>query len=235
MRVLVTAGDLAAGRAEITGDDHHHLFRVRRLAPGAQLLVFDGEGGEAEAVVEAVEATRAILRLGAPRREPQPALHVTVIQALVKGERMDWCVQKLVEVGVDRIVVVATERAVVRLDAARAITRRDRLSAIAREAARQARRAAIPAVDLVRFDDALGIAADLRIVCHPVAARPLRALLATPAATAALLIGPEGGLAPGEVDRATAAGFVPASLGPTILRAETAGVAAVAALRIARE
>lgn len=233
MRVLVPAAAIAAGRAVVTGDDHHYLFRVRRLAPGAAVVVFDGAGQEADAIVEEIRAGDAVLRVGAARREPPPAPHLTVIQALIKGERMDWCVQKLVEVGVDRVVVVATERCVVRLDAARAASRQVRLAAIAREAAKQARRAAVPPVDLLGLDEALALPAELRVVGHPGAA-PLGARLDAPAASVALLVGPEGGLAPGELERALAAGFEAVSLGPYILRAETAGVAAVAAFRIAR-
>lgn len=234
MRVLVSAEAIAAGTARIVGDDHHYLFRVRRLAPGAAVTVFDGAGGEADAVVEQVAAAEATLRIGPARREDAPDLHLTVIQALIKGERMDWCVQKLVEVGVDRIVVVGTERSVVRLDDDRAASRQVRLATIAREAAKQARRATIPAVELASFDDALAIPADLRLCCHPVASRSLRELIAAPAASAALIVGPEGGLAPAELERAAGAGYETVSLGTSVLRAETAGVAAVAAFRIAR-
>lgn len=232
MRLFVAPEALAAGRAEVTGDDHHYLFRVRRLAVGAKVTVFDGAGAEADAEVVAIEAERAALAIGAARREPAPALHVTVVQALIKGDRMDWCVQKLVEVGADRIVAVATDRAVVRLDAERAASRQARLATIAREAAKQSRRAAIPAVDVLGFDQALAIVADLRLVCLP-GGRPLRELWARPATSALLLVGPEGGLSQAEVERALAAGFEAVSLGSTVLRAETAGVAAVAALKIA--
>ncbi len=233
MRVLVSAEAIAAGTARIAGDDHHYLFRVRRLAPGDAVTVFDGVGGEADAVVERVAATEAWLRVGAPRREPPPGLHLTVIQALIKGERMDWCVEKLVEVGVDRIIVVATDRAVVKLDADRSVSRQARLAVIAREAAKQARRAVVPPVTVTGFVEALAIEAELRLCCHPVAARPLGALLGTAARSAAILVGPEGGLTPAELDRAAAAGFEAVSLGPTVLRTETAGPVAVAALRIA--
>ena len=235
MRVLVPAAALVSGRAVVTGDDHHYLFRVRRLAPGARLVVFDGEGGEADAEVESVEAAQAVLRLGEVRREPPAALHLTVIQGLIKGERMDWCVQKLVEVGADRIVLVATERSVVRLDGERSASRQARMQAIAREAAKQSHRAAVPPVEVVELAVALAMPAALRLVCHPAAARPLRDHLATPTRSAAILVGPEGGLSPGEMERAEAAAFEPVSLGRGILRAETAGVAAVSAFRIARD
>jgi len=234
MRVLVDAAAIASGRAVVSGDDHHYLFRVRRLAVGARLVVFDGTGTEADAEVEQVDAATAVLRVGPARREPAPALRITVVQGLIKGERMDWCVQKLVEVGVDRIVLVATERSVVRLDAARAASRRDRLAAIAREAAKQSRRAAVPAVEVASLAEALAEPADLRLIGHPAADRGLRDVLDRPAATAALLIGPEGGLAPGEIERALSTGFEAVRLGRTVLRAETAGVAAVAVLRLAR-
>jgi len=235
VRVLVSAAALASGRAVVTGDDHHYLFRVRRLAPGARLVVFDGEGGEADAEVETVEAVAATLRLGPARREPPPGLHLTVIQGLIKGDRMDWCVQKLVEVGADRILLVPTERAVVRLDGERAASRQARMAAIAREAAKQSRRAVVPPVEVVGLDAALATPAELRLVCHPAAARPLREHLATTAASAAILVGPEGGLSPAEVERAGAAGFEAVSLGRGVLRAETAGVAVVSAFRIALE
>ena len=235
MRVLVDPAALASGRAVVTGDDHHYLFRVRRLAPGARLVAFDGEGGEADAEVASVAADHAVLALGAPRREPPPTLHLTVIQGLIKGERMDWCVQKLVEVGADRIVLVQTERAVVRLDGDRAASRQARLAAIAREAAKQSRRAAVPPVELVALDAALARPAGLRLVCHPAAAAPLRDHLATRERSVAILVGPEGGLAPGELERAATAGFEAVSLGRGVLRAETAGVAAVSAFRISRD
>lgn len=233
MRLLIAADALAAGRVVVTGDDHHYLFRVRRLTIGDAVTVFDGEGGEADATVERIGADDASLVVGAPRREPPPALHLTVIQALIKGERMDWCVEKLVEVGVDRIIVVATDRAVVKLDADRSVSRQARLAVIAREAAKQARRAVVPPVTVTGFAEALAVQAELRLCCHPVAARPLGALLGTAARSAAILVGPEGGLTPAELDRAGAAGFEAISLGPTVLRTETAGPVAVAALRIA--
>jgi 16S rRNA (uracil1498-N3)-methyltransferase len=233
IRVLVDPSALSAGRGEITGDDHHYLFRVRRLAPGAAIVVFDGVGAEADAVVDTIEATRATVRIGAARREPAPALAVTVIQALIKGDRMDWCIQKLVEVGVERVIAVATERAVVRLDAERAASRTERLATIAREAAKQCRRATVPAIEVATLADALARPADLRLIAQP-HARPLREVWDTPAATATVLVGPEGGLSPAEVDRAIAAGFEPVSLGATVLRAETAGVVATAALLLAR-
>jgi 16S rRNA (uracil1498-N3)-methyltransferase len=233
VRLLVPAEALARGSVEITGDDHHYLFRVRRLPIGATVIVFDGEGGEAEAVVEQVDAARARLRIGEARRETPATPELTVVQALVKGDRMDWCVQKLVEVGVDRLVLITTERCVVRLDAERAEARRARLQAIAREAAKQARRATVPAVEWSTMDAALA-GGGLRLVCHPSSPRSLAEYFGTTAPSVTLLIGPEGGLTPTEIDRAVAAGFEAVALGPTVLRAETAGVAAVAAFRLAR-
>ncbi len=233
MRLLVPAAAFAHGHAEITGDDHHYLFRVRRLAVGDGVVVFDGDGAEADAVVERVDAERATLRLGEARREAPTLPRLTVVQALIKGDRMDWCVQKLVEVGVDHVVLVVAERSVVRLDGARAEARRVRLASIAREAAKQARRATVPEVAWATYDEALG-GEGLRLVCHPRSARALAHHLATAAPSVTLLVGPEGGFSPGEIDRATAAGFEAVALGSTMLRAETAGVAAVAAFRLAR-
>jgi len=232
VRVRVKPAALVAGDIAIDGDGHHYLARVRRLGPGDPVVVFDGAGREAPAVVTAVDADRVVVRAAAPRPAPAPAPRIVVLQALIKGDRMDWCVEKLVEVGADRIVLVAAERSVVRLDAERARSRQRRLQALAEAAARQCGRADVPPVsEPLPLAAALAEAAacEARRVCHPSAGEPLAAIAA---ASVAVLIGPEGGLAPAELDAALAAGFAPVALGPHTLRAETAGPVAVAGIRL---
>jgi len=237
-RLCVAPARLAAGILVVEGDDHAYLFRARRLAVGDQVVVFDGAGREARAVVREVEAVRARLEVGAVGAVTRPAPHITVVQALLKGERMDWCLEKLVEVDTDEILVCETARGVVRLDGERRAKRLARWQTIAREAARQCGRADVPPVRAVAtLDDALAdprvTGAAVRLVGDPSSTTPLLQAAASSAGPVAVLVGPEGGLAPDELTRAAAAGFVGVSLGATVLRAETAGAAAIFAIRAA--
>jgi 16S rRNA (uracil1498-N3)-methyltransferase len=233
-RVLVAPERLRAGPLAVDGETYGYLFRVRRLAVGEAVTVFDGAGREARARVDEVGAARATLVLDEPRAVPPPRPRITVLQALVKGERMDWCLEKLVEVGVDEIVPCATARAVVRLDDGRRASRHQRQLAIVREAARQCQRADLPRLhEVTPLAVALrAVTATRRLVAHPVAATPLVAAVADDPADVALLVGPEGGLDEAELALARDHGFAPVSLGRTVLRAETAGPIAVAALRL---
>ncbi|HUQ06461.1 MAG TPA: 16S rRNA (uracil(1498)-N(3))-methyltransferase [Kofleriaceae bacterium] len=232
-RLIVAPGRLAAGRLTVDGDDHAYLFRVRRLAVGDAVVVFDGAGREAQSVAIEIGPAHAVLEVEAPRDVPRPPPHITVVQAALKGERMDWCLEKLVEVGVDAITVVETARAVVRLDDERRAKRLVRHQRIAQEAARQCGRADIPpvaaAADLASALRTL--TAQVRLVADPASDTPVLTAVPASAASMALVVGPEGGLTADEVAAAVAAGCAPVSLGATILRAETAGAAAVFAIR----
>jgi len=238
LRLLVEPGSLLAGPRAVSGDDHHYLFRVRRLAAGDRLVLFDGEGAEAEAEVVSAGPREGSLEVGVPRVVATSAPRVTVVLSIIKGERMDWCLAKLVELGVGRIVPLAAERSVVRLEPARAERRLERYRAQVRAAAQQSRCALLPQVEPVG-----GLAAALAAVAgaglklllwEDPRAIPLRSVLPEQAPDRlALMVGPEGGFTPGEVDDALAAGFVAVSLGRRILRAETAAVASAAILAYA--
>jgi 16S rRNA (uracil1498-N3)-methyltransferase len=238
-RLFVSPDALRAGSLVIDGDDYHYLFRVRRLRPGAAVTLFDGAGREAEAAVASVSADQAVLAVEPPRQVAQaPACHVIMMPALIKGERMDFCIQKLVELGVGEIAPVSTARTVVRLEGERARRRHERFVEIARDAARQSRRATVPEIrDIVDLDQALariaGVPRKLLLWTRE-RERTLADVVAAPLpAAVCALIGPEGGFAPDEVDRAVAAGFEPIGLGPHVLRAETAALAVAAVLAFA--
>lgn len=238
-RLFVDPHALRAGSLVLDGDAHHYLFRVRRLRPGSVVTLFDGAGYEADATVTSVAGDRAVLTVE-PARPVSPArtCRVTVMPALIKGERMDYCIQKLVELGVAEIAPVCTARTVVRLSGERAQRRHERFMDIARDAARQSRRATVPEIrDIVALDEALGrvAAVPLKLLLWPrEQERSLRQVVAAPLPQAVCaLIGPEGGFTPDEVERAVAAGFEPVSLGPQILRAETAALAVAAVLAFA--
>jgi 16S rRNA (uracil1498-N3)-methyltransferase len=240
LRLLIDPSELAPGERTVRGDDHHYLFHVRRLRPGDRLVLFDGEGREAEAEVKSIGSRSAAIEVGghvkvAPARA---APSLTVILSLIKGERMDSCLTKLVEIGVGRIVPLLAERSVVRLDGERAERRRERFRALVRAAVQQCRAVQVPVVDpICSLDQALALTADaeLKVVFWEGAqAVPLRTVLPERSPSGvAVLVGPEGGLSAEEVDSAVAAGFRVAGLGPRILRADTAAVAGAAILAYA--
>ena len=238
LRLLIEPSELVPGERVVRGEDHHYLFHVRRLRPGDRVILFDGEGGEAEATVTAVDARSGGLQVGARSAVPVAPPRLTVILSLIKGERMDGSLTKLVELGVGRIVPLAAERSVVRLDGERAERRRERFRALVRAAVQQCRAVQVPVVEPVcRLDQALALTedADLKLVFWEEAkAVPVRSVLPErPPARVVMLVGPEGGLAAEEVDLAIAAGFAAVGLGPRILRADTAAVAGAAILAYA--
>ncbi len=235
IRVLVAAGALrAGGEVDVTGDEHTYLTRARRVVCGDAVEAFDGHGQVAAATVVLVDGTRARLAIGEVRRETQRGPAIIALLPLIKGDRMEACLAQLAEVGVDDIVLYEAARAVVRLDAARVVDRLRRWQAVLLAAARQAGRGAPPSLAApVPLAEALaGLpAGGYRLVADPEAtARP--AWPAAGASRAAVLTGPEGGLAPDELAAADAAGFARTSLGDLVLRADTAPVVAVAHLRL---
>lgn len=193
----------------VSEDDRHHLARVLRLRAGETVSVSDGRGGWRPCTwADSGEVVPA----GDVERQPRPAPPVTIGLPLLKGDRTEWAVQKLVELGVDAIVPFAAARTVVR---SRNV---ERLRRVAREAAMQSRRVWLPEVaDIAAFAE--------------VAERP-GAALAEPGGgpptldRPTVLVGPEGGWAPEEL----AGGLPTVDLGPTVLRAETAAIAAAALL-----
>ncbi len=210
---------------ELGPSDRHHLLEVRRLRPGERVVACDGAGRWVPCRVAGGPRDRSVIEVdGEVRLSPRPRPPLTVAFAPAKGDRPEWVVQKLTELGVDRLVVVRTARTVVRWEGGRAARAAERLGRVAREAAAQSRRPWLPEVlgplDLADLESAAG---------GPVAlARPGGA--APSLEHPALAVGPEGGWDPSEVDRFPDA----VALGPTVLRAETAAVVAGALLSALR-
>lgn len=210
----------------------HHAVRVLRLGDGAPVTLFNGRGGEyaARLRITGSETAAAIERFDPVERESPLAL--TLIQAMVASEKLDWIVEKAVELGAARIVVVPTQRSVIRLDAARTARRLQHWRDLARAACCQCGRNRVPAIEFFASLEAAlreAPATGARLLLQPAAAAGLPAEL--PDRAAVLLVGAEGGLTDAEVAQATDAGFVATCLGPRILRTETAGIAALAALQ----
>ncbi|MGZ6126354.1 MAG: 16S rRNA (uracil(1498)-N(3))-methyltransferase [Myxococcales bacterium] len=228
-RLYVPPAQLASSpRVPLTAEQSRHLLTVLRLLPGAELEVFDGKGGRFRAVL-----TAEGLEIGAPLPAGERRPDVVLVQALAKGEKMDLVIQKATELGAARIVPLATERSVVRLDAQRGISRAARWRRIAQEAARQCGRADVPAVDgPCGWDDVfalLGEDPERRGLLLDPDERGLR-LGDAARGVARLLVaaGPEGGFSPAERGRALERGLLGVALGPLVLRSETAGRVALA-------
>jgi 16S rRNA (uracil1498-N3)-methyltransferase len=227
-------GPLASG-GEITlpAQAGEHLVRVLRLSTGAPLILFDGSGGEFAATIStAGKQVRArVLQHHAVERESP--LDVTLLQGIARGERMDLIVQKATELGVTRIVPVLAERSVVKVDTKQRARKREHWQSVVVAACEQCGRNRVPEVDAPR---SLGEAVDalpaggMRCLLAAEAREPLVLAVRAPGPIA-LLIGPEGGLAEAEAKFALAHSFTPCRLGGRIMRTETAGLAAIAALQ----
>ncbi len=221
-----------------------HVTRVLRLAVGTKIVLFDGRGGEYDGEIQ--QTTRAgVTVLPTQHRliEREADSHITLVQALTRGEKMDWIVQKATELGVARIVPVALERSVVKLDDHQAEKRHAHWLAVAINACEQCGRNRLPEIAApCALSAALETAADgesdnscqhLRVLLDPAAADSLDAYVLPLRASSAssVLIGPEGGLTDAEIAAARAAGFVAVNFGPRILRTETAAIAALSVLQ----
>lgn len=232
MRAFVAPSQLVPGEIEITGDEHHYIGIARRSRPGDALELVDGEGRRADATIVKIRADATVIAVGAIEIERAIPPHVRVLVPLIKGERMDLCLEKLVEVGVDEIVVWPAERSVVKLDSAKRAARRAHYALVIQAATRQSRRSIAPTVCMAEsLESAIhALPSGIRIVLDPAAERGAAPCDAVDVTIAS---GPEGGLAPAEDDALAAAQFSRLGLGPRVLRAETAPVVAVAVLRAA--
>jgi 16S rRNA (uracil1498-N3)-methyltransferase len=209
---------------------------VRRLTPGEPAYLTDGAGRVAECVVTAVRPGQLELSVLSVTTELSPEPTVTVVQAIPKGDRGELAVELLTEVGADTVVPWAAERCVAVWRGDRAEKARTRWQSTAIQAAKQSRRAWFP--DVPPLADLAAVAgrvraAALAVLLDPHAGRGLAELDVPAAGDVVLIVGPEGGITAAEQDALTAAGAVGARLGPTVLRASSAGVVA-AGLVLAR-
>jgi 16S rRNA (uracil1498-N3)-methyltransferase len=222
---------LAAGELVVRGDEHHYLARVRRAAVGDRVELLDGAGHRARAEIVRVGETETIVRADAPIAVVEEPPYVRALVPPIKGDRMDGCIEKLVEVGASEIVVWPAERAVVQLAGERRDKRVEHWTAVAVAAARQCGRARVPSVSHAELTHALAAlpAGGARLVLDP--SGDDRVMPIAGASDVAIASGPEGGLAPAELDALIAGGFLSIGLGPRILRADTAPIVAVALVR----
>jgi len=218
------------GLVLLEGDEARHLSRVRRVGPGEVVELFDGRGAGFRAEVVALGRDRVDLKvIGPATSSPPPALVLTLATAVPKGDRFDWLVDKATELGVARLVPIVTERSAVDPRS----SKMDRLRRAVVESAKQCHRDRLMELDEPTpwAPFSRSIVAGHRLIADP-GGRPLARVAGSirRGDSAALAIGPEGGFSPGEVEAAGRGGWELASLGSTVLRVETAGLAASALL-----
>ena len=222
-------------RVELSASAAKHVSTVLRLKPGAALLLFDGSGAEFEAHLEEA-GKRSVWAAVTERRESavESPLAVTLAQGVSRGERMDYTVQKAVELGVMEIIPVLTERSVVKLDAENIKRKQEHWQSIVTGACEQSGRVRVPSVqapqNLGAFLDSHR-SGGLKLLLDPLAQHVLKELSPPKGGQAILLVGPEGGLSEVERKAARSAGFQGIKLGPRILRTETAALVALSLLQ----
>ena len=235
-RFAITPERIVDGRVTFDALESRHLTRALRLKPGDTVIASDGAGHDYTVRLDTVGGRATGTVLGAVARSVESPLAITLVQGVPRGDKMETIVRAATELGVTRVQPVVTARTVVRLGASASIARAERWRRVAREAAKQCGRAVVPDVaapapllsclDAARGSELAvclweGEAPPLATACDA-AARPRRAVV---------LVGPEGGLETAEIDAARRSGWSVASLGPRVLRTETAGPAVIAILQ----
>ena len=219
--------------AVIEGGDARHVGGALRMTAGEALTLCDGKGTDYACTITAVEKERVTLLVNAAAPSySEPSLAVTLYMGLPKGDKMELIIQKAVELGVTAIVPVATARCIVKLDGKDAAKKQARWQKIAAEAAGQSGRGIIPVVEtpiswkaaLARFERSK------TLLCYEGGGAPIGKLVSPADEAISLVVGPEGGFDAAEVEAVTAVGGQIATLGPRILRCETAPLAAIAVL-----
>lgn len=230
---LFVSDNLSAGQQlRLGAEQARYISRALRLRVGDLISIFNGNDGEFSASVVAIDRNSVVIQIDSTiDTATESRLKLHLVQGISRGERMDFVVQKATELGVKRISPVLTEYGVVKLNAARAAKRRDHWQAIAESACEQSGRTRPPLVDpLMDLNTWFGARAkepDTDLILRPGATTALAAVK-SPKTKLCLLIGPEGGFSSKEYDDADVSGFAAVSLGPRILRTETAALAALA-------
>jgi 16S rRNA (uracil1498-N3)-methyltransferase len=253
--IAFNAGTLAP----LSDDAFNHSVRALRMQVGDTLVLFDGEGRECAATLHEVSKSRASVMLGEPvaisRASP---LNITLLQGIAAADKMDWIIQKATELGVAHIVPIACERSVIKLSGEREAKRVEHWQRVAISACEQCGLNVVPTVhppsSLATWLNLNAVNAAVNAttlpttawLLHPEGSQSLttqihgtaQAVQSTAQTTAAqatvshrILIGPEGGLSPNEIAQAKNAGFQPVTIGPRVLRTETAGLAVIAVLQ----
>jgi 16S rRNA (uracil1498-N3)-methyltransferase len=230
------AGATAGSEIILDGPEGHHGATVKRIGVGEPVLVIDGVGHRAVAVVESIGAGTLRLRLQAITLERQPDPRLVLVQALAKGDRAEQAIEAATELGVDVVVPWQAARSIVIWRGERAVRSLRKWESVVLAATKQSRRTRVPQVSglaghaavIARIESAA-----LALVLHEDAQRPLVSLGLPGSGDVVVIVGPEGGVAPHELSAFCAAGAVAVRLGTNVLRSSSAGPAALAALSAA--
>ena len=222
----------------VDGAEGRHAATVKRIEPGEPVLLADGSGVVAECETVAAAADRLEVRIVAVREEHPGRPRVTLVQALAKGDRDDQAIEAATELGVDRIVPWQAERSIVQWRGERGAKARRKWEQVVRAAAKQSRRATVPVVaellDRKRLASLADANADVALlVLHEDADEALAGLDLSAADEVVLVVGPEGGISPAELDALRDVGARVVRLGPHVLRASSAGPAAISVVMAA--
>ena len=243
---------VASARVALPAEAAHHAVRVLRLGTGALLEVFDGAGRRAAAIVLSADRDRCTIEIDAAIMSSvaMSGLHITLLQGIAAADRMDWIIEKSIELGVARVIPMMTQRSTVKLDPERAKKRHLHWQRIAVAACMQCGQDQLPKIEAplparIAFSDRVSDPGQ-RLILDPLAqdslVQTVRSRLVSDQANDqandqagrgrwVMAVGPESGFDPDEIEAAKRAGFKPVRIGPRILRTETAGPAAIAALQ----
>jgi len=212
-----------------------HLLRVLRLQVGDACVLFNGNGHDYDARITVIGKREARAEISAARHiDNESPLRITLLQGIARGEKMDWILQKATELGVARILPVTSDRSEVKLDAQRADKRLAHWRGIVVAACEQSGRAIVPDVSAPQsLAQGAGLREGRGFILDPFARASLSSVRDAPLRECTVAIGPEGGWSPRDREQLVAAGYEGLKLGPRVLRTETAGIAAVAALQAA--
>ena len=234
-RLFVSGALINGGEIELDGDRARYLGKVLRLRVGDRITVFNGTGPEWPATITRIGKNEVGLALGeSDEAGTESPLTIHLVQGISRGDRMDFVVQKATELGVKRITPVLTEYGVVKLDAARVEKRREHWQKIATSACEQSGRTRLPLIDaaipLKNWFGNKPDKVDAELILTPGAALSLASITA-PETKICILIGPEGGFSDVECGDAQVSGFKAVSIGPRVLRTESAAIATLAILQ----
>ena len=236
---FIKQSDLADSKVVVKASDAHHIKNVLRLKPGDKIGLFDGTGLNYETrIVTLLPKSVEVSVIRSFPSTTESNVQITVAQALLKDRKMDLLVRQLTELGITRWIPFIAKRSVPRPDKKRLFTRTERWKKIAKEALKQCKRSCSPEIGAtVSFEEVLNLGkdSDLKIVFWEEESKPVNKELPVsnlnPPEKIFILLGPEGGFTLKEVENAKASGFITAALGPRILRAETATIAACTLLQ----
>ena len=230
------AGAAQGSRLVLGGPEGRHGATVKRIGVGERVLLTDGAGHRADAVVDDVGVGELCLRLTAITLGPPPDPRFVLIQALAKGDRGEQAIEAATELGVDEVVPWQASRSIVIWRGERVARSLRKWESVVLAAAKQSRRTRVPVVcglaNLAAVTARVESAA-LSLVLHEEARQPLAGLELPPSGDVVVIVGPEGGIAPDELGALVAAGAVPVRLGSSVLRSSSAGPAALAVLSAA--